>query len=380
MNCYLSLPTSFTQWDINNKRIFLRADLNVPSQGDTIINAHKLQALLPTLNFLLSRGGLVTVATHRGRPTHFDPTLSTQPIKQWFFDNGYAHEIETQKIIILENLRFNPGEYTHDLAFAQQLAHGHEFYINDAFGSVHRTDTSITIVPQLFDDAHKSIGFLIKKELTHLSKLKDNPEKPFVLIVGGAKAADKLPFINNLLMNITTLLACPLISESFYNKTYPQTKELAQKIKDQALTHHVQLLLPIDYLIGKNGWNGPFEYTSADKVTSSDTIIAVGPNTLDTWAPHIAQAQTIFFNGPMGKIEQPETTATLGKLLTLISQSSGFSVVGGGDAVAAVNHFNLAASFSFCSTGGGATLAYISNQPLPGLDVLVSANTKECSN
>ena len=214
MNITSQLPT----WHLEDKRVLLRADLNIPLVDQTIANDFRLQALLPTLNFLIKHHANVILATHIGQPKDHDPNLSTKILIPWFEQHGYdmvfaenfEHaaniEFKAQQIVLLENLRFFPGEKKRNSAFAKQLASLADYYINDAFGTMHRDDASITLVPQEFRPERRTIGFLVEQELNMLNQLIENPEQPFVVILGGGKVADKIPLIQGMLRKTKTIL------------------------------------------------------------------------------------------------------------------------------------------------------------------------------
>lgn len=362
---YCSLHSKIRIWDLAGKQVFVRADLNVSIEQGAIIDDTRLQAIRPTLDAILNKNGLITLATHIGRPAGYQENLSTQIIAQWLHTRGYDNHIT-----VLENLRFFAGETDMSHTFAQQLAEGIDYYVDDAFASAHRSSASLTIMPQLFDREHKSIGLLVERELSELSKLKYHAKKPFVLIVGGGKAVEKLPFLQNMLDLVSDILLCPAFANIFLTNT-PQ----AQNVIALAQQKQVKFHLPIDYLVSHpstpNLWSQPFIYKKTSEIKPEDSIIAIGPQTIEQWKPIIMNAQTIFFNGPMGNLKQPATIETLHKLLQLIAESPAWSVVGGGDSLAALHTFGLQNKIGFCSTGGGATLAYLSNQTLPALDALL---------
>lgn len=373
---YCSLRSPLPHWDLAGKQVFVRADLNVPLKQGKIIDDTRLQKLRPTLDAILTKGGFITLATHIGRPKQYQQDLSTSSIiAPWLYQHGYDN-----RITLLENLRFFTEEMENSITFAKQLAQGMDYYLDDAFGSVHRSSTSLTTLPQLFDPEHRGIGLLIEQELATLSKLKYQAKKPFVLILGGEKVADKLPFLKSMLDHVTDILLCPAIVGPFLhtklNNTDNALVDEAQSIIALAQKKQIKLHLPQDYLISqpgaKNIWIGPFSYRGASTIGPEDLLVAIGPKTIAQWEPIIMQAETIFFNGPMGNLDKPETIQELKVLLQTIAQSPAWSIVGGGDSLAALQAFHLKQKVDFCSTGGGATLAYLSGQPLPALDALLT--------
>lgn len=342
---YAQMRSPLKNWDLKNKRVFVRADLNVPLEDGNITDDTRLQAIRPTLDYILAQGGSVTLATHIGRPTGVEAELSTTHLAPWFAAHGYI-----KNITLLENLRFF-AEKPESVPFAQELAKGIDYYIDDAFGSCHRTGTSLTLLPQLFEKEKRGIGFLVERELAMLSTLKYHAEEPFVLILGGGKAEEKIRLLEALLPRVTHALLCPALAQA-YTGTDPK------------------VLLPVDYLVGKS-WDGPYNYKKSSEIKTTDTVIAIGPETVAAWQQTILQARTIFFNGAMGDLNKPETIKELRAVLQTVAQSAALRAIGGGSSVAALHLFGLANKVDFISTGGGATLAYLSGQPLPALDALL---------
>ncbi len=215
------------QWHITNKRVFLRADLNVPLQENSIANDFRLQSILPTLNYLLKNNNMIILATHIANPKNQEKNFSTELLIPWFKKHNYTiifavnplaaqqASFVPQQIILLENLRFFPGEKQCDPIFAKQLAQTADYYVNDAFGASHRNDCSIAVLPYEFTEKKRTIGFLIEKELKALDALKYNATKPFVAVIGGGKIEDKIPLIEGLLSIADTILICPALSFSF---------------------------------------------------------------------------------------------------------------------------------------------------------------------
>lgn len=352
---YALMRSPLRHWDLKNKRVFVRADLNVPLEDGTIIDDSRLQAIRPTLDYIVSQGGHITLATHLGRPKGFEEALSTKMLMPWFEKHGYPSTPEgyagrSTSITLLENMRFY-AENPEDMAFAQELATGMDYYIDDAFGSCHRSGTSLTGLPKLFDTAHKGIGFLIEHELSMLSKLKYHAEEPFVLILGGGKTEEKLKLLEALLPRVSTALLCPALAQAYRG-------------------NNSKVLLPVDYLVGKR-WDGPYSYKKSTEITEKDIVVAIGPNTVTAWHETILHARTIFFNGAMGDLRKPETVQELKAVLQTVAQSAALRAIGGGSTVAALHLFDLTNKIDFISTGGGATLAYLSDQPLPALDALL---------
>lgn len=371
MATYLSKLSTF---NCTGTRVFLRADLNVPLKGGHIEDDFKLQAIQETINFLLKKECTIILATHLGRPKHQELELSTRNLLPWFTHHGYktgfcdtvseAHlksKQEKQSITLLENLRFFPGEKSGDPQFAQQLRTLADFYVNDAFGTLHRHDCSVYTLPQLFESDHKTFGFLVEKELNLAQKLV-HPERPFCLIVGGGKIEDKLPLITSLLAKIDSLLLCPGIDRAFMQSAQ------AKNIMTTAQKERVKIEYPQDYIVGKNLNTGHFTIKNSNQLTSQDFPISIGPETQKKYAEIIIKSKTVFYNGLMGALENPDTLTGVHSLFAAM-QHCDFGMVGGGDSTAAARQLGFERSLHLW-TGGGALLAYLSNQKLPALEVL----------
>ncbi|MFH1644444.1 MAG: phosphoglycerate kinase [bacterium] len=354
--------------DLKHKRVFLRADLNVPLKNKKISQDFKLQSILPTIDYILKNGGKVILATHIGQPNaksqtnFFDENLSTKILVPWFKKNGYEikYEIDLKKaeleskqnfkqILLLENLRFFNGEQEQNLEFAQLLSNLADIYINDAFGVSHRNDASVTLLPQLFDKNHKAFGFLIEKEIKNLTKLKQNPEQPFMLVVGGNKIKDKIPLLKNFINQklAQSILIGGAIAQPFLKKEGITNEILAQK-------NNAKIVLPTDFI----------------KIDNED--VDIGPESIKIFENEIKRAKTIFANGTMGIYEKEESENGTKQILNAIANSDAFTVIGGGDAVAATFMFDLSDKIDFLSTGGGAMLAFLSCEKpfieMPGLN------------
>ena len=285
----------------------------------------------------------------------------------------------THQIILLDNLRFFPGEKAGDINFAHQLAALGDFYVNDAFGSLHREDSSITLLPSLFAQDHRTIGLLVEKELAMLNKLLYTPEKPFIMILGGGKVSDKLPLIENALNRVQSILLCPAIVCTFLKaqgfemgKSLVDTAALplCKNIIEKAAQLNVQLLFPLDFLIALDTKNGATKTVDISHFPANGIALSIGPKTIAHYDTIIQQAHTIFFNAAMGFLDVPESLLGTQELLHVVAQSNALSVVGGGDSVAAAMAAGLSGKLGFLSTGGGATLMYLSGKILPGLAAL----------
>lgn len=389
----MNYQSALAHYNLDNQRVILRADLNVPINNGIITDDYRLKAILPTIDLILKKNGAITLLTHIGRPQKQEASLSTRILVQWFAARNYtiswASNIKQAQsliatpgnpIVLLENLRFYPEEKAQDQNFALALSSLGNYYVNDAFGTLHRQDSSITLLPLQFKPDHRTIGLLVEKELLVLSKLIDNPAQPFVLILGGGKVKDKLPVIENLLTKTHTILLCPAIVATFLKargqevgkSLVDQTAlELCKIIEEKAQKNNVRILVPVDYLIAHNDLDGILETVNADNFPADGIALSIGQKTIELYTRVIGQAGTIFFNCAMGFLQKEKSLEGTQKLLQAIANAHAFSVVGGGDSVAAVVRAGLSNKIGFLSTGGGATLTYLSGKKLPGLQALM---------
>ncbi|KKP35465.1 MAG: Phosphoglycerate kinase [candidate division TM6 bacterium GW2011_GWF2_32_72] len=376
--------------NLNGKRVFLRADLNLPIEAPNILNDFKLQSILPTIDLIQKKGGKVILATHLGRPKNHEPELSTIHLISWFKDHDYNIKFQDDlneaikdsksnedEILLLENLRFFPGEKNKDPKFAKQLKQLADFYVNDAFGVSHRDDASLKALPELFDDQHKMCGLLINKEILTAEKLINSPAHPFVLIIGGSKIADKIQAIQELLDKIDTLLLCPAIVFTFLkaqgkevgNSLVDESSiELVKRIIQEAKQKKVEIIFPLDYIIAKDDFNGELSFTDKPEIPESYAGVTIGPKTIELFSTKIQKAKTVFYNGLMGDLKRPETLESVKDIFKAMDQSQGLSVIGGGESSAIATMYELNKN-NQVSTGGGALLYFISHKKLPGLDI-----------
>jgi len=389
-------------WILEDKRVLVRADLNVPLKDGIIENDFRLQQVKPTLDLIRHRGGKIILMTHIGRPTTKDSALSTRHLAPWFKTNGftvtftddlndaYAESFKHQEnILLLENVRFFPGEKTHDPVFAQQLARLGDFYVDDAFGTLHRTDTSIALAPHFFAPDQRSIGLLVEYELSMLKKLVVDPDRPYLLISGGGKVHDKIPLIRHLMPHLDRIMLMPATVFTFLKargaavgKSIIDRGSLKEctELMTQAGKTNVELLFPVDFQVARKSTEGPLEIVPATAIPADSIGISVGPETIAAWQPEIEKAKSILFNGSSGFIDRPETLTGTYSLMEAIANSNAYSVIAGGDTVAVAEKLGFDNKVTFCSTGGGATIAYLSGDVLPGLAALTGAsetNTKD---
>jgi phosphoglycerate kinase len=344
-------PRSVRDADVGGKRVLVRSDLNVPLQDGRIADETRIQASLPTLQLLLEHDAkAVTVCSHLGRPKGEDPAFSLRPIAE-----RLQELLPDDRLRVLENTRFNPGETKNDTGFAQQLADDNDLFVQDAFGSVHRAHASTVGVAQLLP---AYAGLLLERELTELGKLLGDVERPFVLISGGAKVEDKLGVLKNLGGRADVVLV---------------GGKMAEQIRtDNPLPFDV--VLPVDVVAAHE-----FAVDAETKVVPYDALpeawlgLDIGPETRQLFARHISDARTIFWNGPMGVFEWPPFSDGTKAVAEAVASAEAYSVVGGADSARALGDLGLADKVSWLSTGGGAALELLEGKELPGVAVIPAA-------
>ena len=377
-------------WSLKNQWVLLRIDANVPLENGTILDDNRLQQVLPTIDYILEKKGRIIVLTHIGRPQDHEPSLSTKHLVSWFakkysiaFAATPADIPALQKgnanLILLENLRFFPEEKNLSLPFAQQLASYAQFYVNDAFGTLHRNHTSITLLAEQFPPNRKSMGFLVEKELNMLSALIDRHTHPTLIILGGAKLETKIPLIENLLDHTDTLFVGPALSCTFMEaQGISMGKSLVEhhlinecvRILEKAKKSSCKLIFPQDYLIAQDSIDGALSYAQTDSIPENGVCISIGEKTLSILEQYIKHATTIFLNGSMGFSDKPKTMEGMSAHLHMLNKATATTVIAGGDTVYYARSHDLIDHISYISTGGGATIQYLSGNELPGLSAL----------
>jgi phosphoglycerate kinase len=344
-------PRSVRDADVRGKRVLVRSDLNVPLDDGRIADETRIKASLPTLQLLLERdAGQVTVCAHLGRPKGDDPALSLRPVAE-----RLQELLPDERLRVLENTRFKPGETKNDTRFAQELVDGNDAFVQDAFGSVHRAHASTVGVAQLLP---AYAGLLLERELTELGKLLGEVERPFVLISGGAKVEDKLGVLKNLGGKADVVLV---------------GGKMAEQIRvDNPLPFDV--VLPVDVVAARE-----FAADAETKVVPYAGLpegwlgLDIGPETCQLFGQHISEARTIFWNGPMGVFEWPRFSEGTKAVAEAVASSAAYSIVGGADSARALSELGLADKVSWVSTGGGAALELLEGKDLPGVAVIPAA-------
>ncbi len=366
--------------NIAGRRVLVRADLNVPLADGVPRDEYRLRALIPTLQHLQQQqASRIIIATHIGNPApgSTDPAYSTQNLMPWFQAQGFGD------VQMLENVRLSAGEKKGDIAFARQLAELADVYVNDAFGALHRADTSLTLLPQQFAPADRCIGLCVQREMQELDALKTSAQQPFVLVMGGAKAKDKIPLLQHFFQQppanrpqvciVGGMLAQACLGLGTALDT--ATIRSAQQLGTTAQKNNVRLVLPVDFAVIDGPVGSPAKIVPVAKIQPLQQCVDIGPDSIQLFIESLEGVKTVFTNGTMGMYEQEDYAQGTKALLGAIAAISGHTVVGGGDTVAAVHHFALEDRISFISTGGGATLAYLGSadplHDLPGLRALL---------
>jgi phosphoglycerate kinase len=386
--------------DVKGRRVLVRADLNVPLDGETITDDGRIRASVPTIKALVGGGAKVVVCAHLGRPKGKPaPEFSLKPVAGRLAEllgqevafasdvvgdsaRGIVAALEDGQVALLENLRYEPGEESKDDAergaFAERLAGLAELYVGDGFGAVHRKHASVYDVPRLLPHA---AGGLVVAEVEVLKKLTEDPERPYVVVLGGAKVSDKLGVISNLLAKVDRLIIGGGMAYTFLKaQGYEVGKSLLQEDQldqvrgflNEAAARGVDLVLPVDVLAATHfAEDAPHDVVRATEIPADREGLDIGPETRELFAAKLADARTVFWNGPMGVFEFDAFSGGTKAVAEALIGSDAYTVVGGGDSAAAVRKLGLPEDgFSHISTGGGASLEYLEGKTLPGLAAL----------
>jgi len=378
--------------DVQGKRVLVRVDFNVPLKEGSVADDTRIRAALPTLNYLLEHGAALILCSHLGRPKgKVVPELKMDPVAQRLSDllgvsvkklddcvgpevEKAARAMQPGDVILLENTRFHAGEKANDTDFARQLASLAEIYVNDAFGSAHRAHASTEGVAHHLPAV---AGFLMEKELAFLGKATEDPEHPYVAILGGAKISDKIGVIENLLKQCDRLLIGGGMANTFFKGMGFEVgdslveEDAVPTAKSLLATVAGQMVLPVDVVIADAFDNdADARVVAPDAVTAGWRILDVGPKTLSTFESALGGVKTVVWNGPLGVFEMPSFAKGTFALAELLARLNAVTVIGGGDSAAAVRQAGLVDKMTHVSTGGGASLEFLEGKTLPGVAAL----------
>jgi len=383
--------------DVKGKTVFVRVDFNVPlNEKGEIRNDMRIRASLPTINYLLGKGAKLIVASHLGRPKGKpDPALSLKPVAKRLGDllgrevimapdvvgdevNNLKAGLKEGSLLLLENVRFHPGETKNDPELSKKLAEGIDYFVNDAFGSSHRAHASVVGIVDFVPKC--AAGYLMKKEVEYLRKALHSPAKPYVAILGGAKTEDKIPVIENLLNKADDILIGGAMAYTFFTAqgfsvgkslVEPDKIEIAKKILNKAKEKNVNFLLPLDHVLTSSIESGTVvKITDAFPFPGDLMGVDIGPKTIAKYSEIIGRAKTIVWNGPLGVFETPAFARGTMKIAEAVANSGAISIIGGGDSIAAVEKAGISQKITHISTGGGASLEFLSYETLPGIEAL----------
>jgi phosphoglycerate kinase len=382
--------------EVRGKRVLVRVDFNIPLIDGRVSDDTRLRASLPTIEYLCREEATVILCSHLGRPAGIpQDTLRLKPIADHLGNllgqpvkysrdcvgdqtKKDCDDTEPGKVILLENLRFHSGEEKNDPIFAHALASNAEIFVNDAFGSMHRSHASTVGVASCLPGY---TGFLVDRELTMLSTVRDNPQRPFSMILGGAKVSDKLPLLTNLIDRVDTILIGGGMVATFLHAAGYQIDEdlidkqsigTTSKIIEMARQRNVELVLPKDVIVARDFTeNAPHHTVPVDAIPSGHLIADVGPFTTTEFHAALAKAKTIFWNGPLGVFElTPFSSGTRLLAECIVRIPDATTVVGGGSTAEAISSLGLEHQVTHVSTGGGASLDFLGGANLPGLEAL----------
>lgn len=388
--------------NVEGRRILVRCDFNVPMKDGAITDDNRITAAVPTIKRLLSEGGKVILCSHMGKPKgKVVPQLSLAPVARRLSElleqevtfipdidvtgpraRAAAAEMKNGEVILLENTRFRSEEEKNDPNFSKELAELCEVYVNDAFGTAHRAHCSTVGVAQYVEES--AIGYLMEKEIEYLGNAVEEPKRPFVAILGGAKVAEKLGVISTLLEECDTLIIGGGMAYTFFkaqgygvgNSLLDESKvEYCRQMMEKAEKLGKKIVLPIDAAIA-DGFPNPIDaeididYVDSHAIPYGKMGLDIGPKSMELFTDAVKHAKTVLWNGPMGVFENPQLAAGTLAVAKALTETDAITIVGGGDSVSAVKSLGYADKMSHVSTGGGASLEFLENRTLPGIEAV----------
>ena len=387
--------------DLKGKRLLIRVDFNVPlDDKQQITDDNRIRASLPTIEYALENGARVFLMSHLGRPKGSTrPEMSLKPVADHLSKllgrsvvqlsdcvgekiQGEIEKAPQDAVILLENLRFHPEEEKNDAGFAKALASLADLYVNDAFGTSHRAHASVEAITHLLPSA---AGFLLDKEIEYLGASLQSPQKPFVLILGGAKVSDKIGLVENMIDKVDQILIGGAMAYTFLkaegksvgnSRVEADKLDMARDILKKAKDHHVEILLPEDHVVVQEFKEDASHRIAEGEIEEGWMGVDIGPKTTQKFSQVLGDAKTVVWNGPMGVFEmEPFKNGSLGVAKKLSMGNSGqVTIIGGGDTAACVIKLGLADKMSHISTGGGASLEYLEGRKLPGVEAIPEKN------
>ncbi|HSB11408.1 MAG TPA: phosphoglycerate kinase [Blastocatellia bacterium] len=393
---------SITDLDLSRKRVFTRVDFNVPlDESGQVTDDTRIRAAMPTITYALARGARLVLASHLGRPKGKpEPKYSLAPAANRLSEllgrevklapdsigpraSELVGALEPGSALMLENVRFHAGEEKNDPEYARALADLADVYVNDAFGTAHRAHASTEGITHFVSQS--AAGLLMEKELKYLGQVLENPESPFVVILGGAKVSDKIPVIENLLKSANAFLIGGAMAYTFLKSlgvnigcslVEEEKLAFARDLLDEAARRNIDFLLPTDNLVAEKNWKDnaaqkvDFRVCSISEINDGEMGLDIGPDTVNLFSKEIGRAKTIVWNGPMGMFEHQPFDRGTRAIAKAVAAADATSIVGGGDSVAAVTQAGVADQITHISTGGGASLEFLAGETLPGVAAL----------